>query len=148
NLLVDFPGDERADYEQTLELIPLLYHLHPPSGVSPVLFDRFSPFFNAPADYGISNCRPLDSYTLAFPEFAQLEKLAYHFRGDYRSACREFPELLPRLKNEVDAWKAAWTDPNTPPPVLDITPLDRDNYLLLDTRGLSRPTMRFLTKEQ
>jgi ribosomal peptide maturation radical SAM protein 1 len=141
NLLIDIPGDARADYEQTLELMPLLHHLHPPSCISSVIIDRFSPYFNAPADYDIRNCRPLDAYALAFPKRAQLEKIAYHFKGDYHSACRDFPELLPRLKAEVDAWKAAWATPKTAPPVLDITPLDEENYLLLDTRGLSRPML-------
>jgi ribosomal peptide maturation radical SAM protein 1 len=148
NMLVDLPGDERADYEQTLKLIPLLRHLHPPSGEGPVLLDRFSPYFNAPDSYGISNVRPLESYALAFPESAPLEKLAYHFKGDYQNAYREFPELAPRLRSEIAAWRGAWRDPTTPPPLLDLTPLNESNYLLLDTRGLPWPMMRLLTKDQ
>jgi hypothetical protein len=148
NLLVDFPGDEHEDYEQTLELIPLLRHLHPPSGISPIVIDRFSPYFDAPEHYGISNCRPVDGYALAFPECAPLEQLAYHFAGDFRSACRESPGLLYRVKCEVEAWKAAWTDPQTTPPQLEITSLGSDIYLLLDTRGLPRPEIRLLRKEE
>jgi ribosomal peptide maturation radical SAM protein 1 len=148
NLLADFPGDEHEDYEQTLKIIPLLRHLHPPSGVNSIVIDRFSPYFDAPDRYGISNCRPVDGYAFAFPESAPLEQLAYHFTGDFRSACRESPELLSDLKREVEAWKAAWTDPKTLPPQLEITPLGNDTYLLLDTRGLPQPEIRFLRKEE
>src|SRR5262249_52378449 len=45
NLLAGFPGEDPADYARQAELVPLLTHLPPPSGLSLIRLDRFSPLF-------------------------------------------------------------------------------------------------------
>lgn len=54
NLLVGFPGEGEEIYRRYLEILPLLFHLPPPSGVYPVRFDRFSPYHNHPEAYARS----------------------------------------------------------------------------------------------
>jgi ribosomal peptide maturation radical SAM protein 1 len=149
NLLYDFPGDEQADYGSTLALLPLLRHLNPPAGLYPISIDRFSPYFTKPSEYGIANLRPLDGYSWVFPDGADLRRLAYHFQGDYASAHRADPDLLPRFEQAVKTWQGAWNNAGSPPPVLEIGPLDDDHYLLIDTRGLAGTSMlQFLTVAQ
>ena len=67
NLLCEFPGDQRQDYDATLALLPLIHHLSPPTGVYPVSIDRFSPYFNHPAAYGISHLEPERGYAWTSP---------------------------------------------------------------------------------
>jgi ribosomal peptide maturation radical SAM protein 1 len=149
NLLYDFPGDERGDYDSTLALFPLIRHLNPPTGLYPISIDRFSPYFTRSSEYGIANLRPLDGYSWVFPTGADLRKLAYHFQGDYASAHRVDPDLLPKLNYGVETWQLAWNNPESPPPVLNIGPLNEDHYLLIDTRGLAGTSMlQFLTPVQ
>ena len=149
NLLYAFPGDQAADYEQTLALIPLLRHLNPPSGLSFLSIDRFSPYFDFPERYGINNVRPMQSYSSVLPAGANIEKLAYHFLGDYGAGSRENPELMERLQAEVDHWMSLWNMEEEALPALAVTSLSEDTFLLMDTRGLEETEeIQFLDRDQ
>jgi len=95
NVLADFPGDSETSYSEMIELMPLLHHLAPPTGVSTVSIDRFSPYHNEPEAHGIENLKPIGVYSELFPG-ADTSRLAYHFEGDYQSAARRRPDLLNR----------------------------------------------------
>ena len=149
NLLYGFPGDGVEDYEQTLALVPLLRHLQPPSGLSHLSLDRFSPYFDFPERYGITNLRPMDGYASTLPACAVVEQLAYHFVGDYGCAARRAPELIERLSAEVDRWMSLWAVDEEALPALAITPMSEDTFFLLDTRGLEETEqIQFLDREQ
>ena len=51
NLLVGFPGEGAEVYEKYLQDLPLLRHLPPPSGVLPVRYDRYSPYYVKAKEY-------------------------------------------------------------------------------------------------
>jgi ribosomal peptide maturation radical SAM protein 1 len=149
NLLYAFPGDHIEDYEQTLALVPLLRHLSPPGGLSHLSIDRFSPYFSSPGRYGITNVRPMTGYNSVLPAAAEVDKIAYHFVGDYQSASRENPELIERLKNEVDCWMSLWSKEDEALPALALTPLSSDSFLLFDSRGLDGcDQIQFIDREQ
>lgn len=149
NLLYAFPGDRIEDYEQTLALLPLLHHLEPPDGPFHLSVDRFSPYFFAPEKYGVTNIRPMESYHSVLPVDADVQKIAYHFVADYTSAAREHSHLIERIKEEVEAWRHSWEGQDSQPPVLAISPLSSENYLLLDTRGIPGTLeVQFLTRDQ
>jgi ribosomal peptide maturation radical SAM protein 1 len=149
NLLYGFPGDRAADYEQTLTLAPLLRHLDPPGGLSQLSIDRFSPYFDQPARYGIINRRPMEGYAAVLPEHAEAAKVAYHFSADYPSESREAPELIARLEHEVRGWVALWASDEAALPALALTSLTDSDFLLIDTRGLpDTEQVQFLTREQ
>lgn len=149
NLLYAFPGDHAEDYEQTLALVPLLRHLNPPGGLSFLSIDRFSPYFDFPERYGITNVRPMQGYFSVLPPTADVNKLAYHFVGDYCSGSREMPELMKRLETEVDQWMALWNMEEEAFPALAVTSLSDDTFLLMDTRGLEETEeIQFLDRDQ
>jgi ribosomal peptide maturation radical SAM protein 1 len=149
NLLYAFPSDQLDDYKQTLALVPLLRHLNPPAGLSYLSIDRFSPYFDFPERYGVTNVRPMSGYAAVLPPHADVTKVAYHFIGDYRSASRETPELIERIKAEVEYWMALWRAKDEALPALAITSLSDDTFLLFDTRGLDgTEQIQFLTREQ
>jgi ribosomal peptide maturation radical SAM protein 1 len=149
NLLADFPGDTIDDYSPTLALLPLLHHLHPPNGVSRLSIDRFSPYFDEPARFGITAVEPVPAYRDAFPPGTDLHRLAYHFTGQFHSSCRDDPTIIARLQDGVVAWRAAWLQPDQPPPVLHVTPLGDNAFLLIDSRGIEGcPEFRVLDRAQ
>jgi ribosomal peptide maturation radical SAM protein 1 len=148
NLLTEIPGDAASDFEWMLRVIPLLHHLEPPSGASPLSIDRFSPYFEDPVHYGIARPRPWPAYRDIFPTDANVADLAYHFEGDYRSGSRESPQLLTALDAAVAHWRRPWQSTGQPLPALMIAALDSDNFCLLDTRVEGRSRVRFLKLDQ
>jgi ribosomal peptide maturation radical SAM protein 1 len=148
NLLYDFPGDEREDYDSTLRLLPLIHHLTPPAALCKLSIDRFSPYFNEPQMFGITGMKPMPGYDWSFPHSADLSSLAYHFVGDYVSAHRSNPDLLVSMERAHQEWFHLWTG-SSAPPMLSLTPVDDHHYLLMDTRGLEDTEgLQFLTEEQ
>lgn len=84
NMLYGFPEETAEDYETTAALIPALWHLDPPTGYGPIRIDRFSPYHDRPADYGMINLRPMAPFTFLYPFDAKsLSKIAYYFDFDY-----------------------------------------------------------------
>jgi magnesium-protoporphyrin IX monomethyl ester (oxidative) cyclase len=110
NLLVGFPGEPGSVYEKYLEELPSLVHLPPPIGVSPVRFDRYSPYFTRAAEYGLA-LKPFDFYGLTYPfEECCLDDLAYYFYDDRLDSdyITDMLEWIDELRIVVQAWKAAW----------------------------------------
>lgn len=52
NILFENPGDRAEQYQQIVELIPRLYHLPPPGGVTRALLTRFAPMSQQPERFG------------------------------------------------------------------------------------------------
>lgn len=135
NLLVGFPGEEVEVYEKYERDLPLLTHLQPPSGVFPVRFDRFSPYFTAAAEFGLE-LEPYDFYGMLYPfPDEEMTNLAYYFanrnyRADYLSGLARW---LPRLEATVAAWRARWRG-DEPPPRLELCRRG-DEPWVYDSRG-------------
>jgi ribosomal peptide maturation radical SAM protein 1 len=112
NLLVGFPGETAEVYATYQEILPDLFHLPPPSGVFPVRFDRFSPYFTAAKEYGL-DLKPFDFYELCYPfPEAALMNMAYYFQ-DTNYAATYLGALggaISGLRASVEHWRAAWSD--------------------------------------
>lgn len=148
NLLTSFPGDRREDYEETLSLIPLIHHLSPPTSVYALSLDRFSPYVNDPAAYGISGLEPVPNYSCVFPPHADLDSLAYHFTGEYACAHSSHPELTALLGRAYHAWRDSWKA-GSPAPSLSVTAGSDGYYTLMDTRGVEGTDMfQFLNEDE
>ncbi len=110
NLLVGFPGEDEDVYRKYVDSIPLLTHLHPPSGAYPVRFDRFSPYHSQADRYGL-RLRPLDFYSLIYPwETSDLTELAYYF-SDHNLAAEYFITMvkwLGKIRARVAQWQKLW----------------------------------------
>jgi len=135
NLLAGFPGDLREDYEEMSAVIDCITHLQPPDDFGFVRFDRFSPYFNNPEKYGIKNLRPANTYFDLFPEHTNFEHLAYYFEGDYECGAFEASEVVRDLAGKVEIWIRRWRAKSKP--ILSIIHMVGDQFVLVDTRGLS-----------
>lgn len=110
NLLIGFPGEDEAVYRKYLRDIPLLAHLGPPSGVYPVRFDRFSPYFSDAASYGLE-LAPSEHYGFIYPvDQEALAGLAYHFvdRARTREHAARLAWWAGRLGEAVRVWRDQW----------------------------------------
>jgi ribosomal peptide maturation radical SAM protein 1 len=85
NLLYGFPGEEPADYRGIAPLLGSIAHLDPPTAFGPIRLDRFSPYHEDPAAFGMLNVRAMAPYPFLYP-FAspdELLRIAYYFEFDY-----------------------------------------------------------------
>ncbi len=147
NILYGFPGDLACDYDSMLSFLPKLRHLNPPAGVFPICIERFSPYFEHPQEYGITNLRPAEAYSTILPQQARSEKICSQFQADFASASLEDETIPAKLWQLVADWHQPWQ--NAQPPILELTELDEDTFVLVDTRGLDDTSkISFLNRRQ
>ncbi len=84
NYLYGFPGEPADEYRAMADLVPSLVHLAAPLAVGRVRLDRFSPYFENPAENGMTNVRPNRAFSYVYPFGPEvLQNLAYYFEYDY-----------------------------------------------------------------
>jgi hypothetical protein len=148
NLLIGFPGEASSTYEKYLVDLPKLFHLPPPSGVFPVRFDRYSPYFVKQNEYGLI-LSPYDYYFLVYPyEEKTMSSLAYHFVDKNYGAdyIRDAAKWLKRLTNIVDLWKSRYAD-DSRTPELSLC-LEGGHWHVHDSRKISNSVNYNLTDIQ
>jgi ribosomal peptide maturation radical SAM protein 1 len=116
NLLVGFPGEGEDVFAKYVEDLPRLVHLEPPSGVYPIRFDRFSPYFVQAAHYGLE-LQPLDLYRFTYPwSDDALANVAYYF-ADRNVAAPYFAAMakwIGRLRRAQTLWRERWNGGEPP----------------------------------
>jgi ribosomal peptide maturation radical SAM protein 1 len=105
NILRGFPGETAEDYATQAAAVPHLAHLQPPSGVTRVWLERFSPLFTDPDGFAMAWRAPERSYRYVYPSTVDLDRVAYFF--EYELA-EELPaDAYTALTKAVDDWLAA-----------------------------------------
>ena len=109
NLLYGFPGEDPGSYARTAALLPKLRHLQPPANAGRVFADRFSPYFQNPASFGVT-LEPVRAYQLIYPfEDASIRELAYHFH--IRSEILQRSDAsVTEMREQQRFWCANWLD--------------------------------------
>jgi bacteriocin maturation radical SAM protein 1 len=135
NLLVGFPGEGEDVYARYLEVLPLLHHLYPPTGVYPVRFDRYSPYYDEAKKYGL-DLHPLAYYTMVYPfDQADLRDLAYYFADENINApyFMMMAKWIGKLRVKASNWFARWHNPGGgPAPRLFFKP---NSTIVFDSRS-------------
>jgi hypothetical protein len=108
NILYGFPGEALRDYEEQTALIKFLTHLQPPTVVTRLWLERFSPLFNA----AMSERRPTESYSYVYPSTVDLSKAAYFFEGELFGTVLDAD--VDELVEEVNSWRDAWRTADKP----------------------------------
>ena len=105
NLLWGFPGEPPGEHERMARLVPLLAHLAPPTDVSGLRLDRFSPAFEEAESLGFLDVAPLPSYAALYPLPAErVANLSYSFAFRARDRERVLASVAPLLR-EVARWR-------------------------------------------
>lgn len=104
NIIYGFPGEPEPEYARMTELVESLRHLQSPM-MSPLVLERFSPYHERPASYGLEMLGPLPWYRMVYGlDEAALGSLAYAF--EHRHADRRDPERYAApLRAAVDRWR-------------------------------------------
>lgn len=134
NLLCGIPGESDCWYAEMAKWLPSIFHLQPPTGVSRVRYDRFSPYHMRPRDFGLT-LEPSRAYSYVYPLPKEaLMRLAYSFEdsGHPRHMHRGLSDEpgQKELQDMVRQWNDVWRHSR---PVLQV--YDEDNRLhFFDTR--------------
>jgi ribosomal peptide maturation radical SAM protein 1 len=140
NLLVGVLGERDEWYAEPTRWLPLLTHLPAPDYVGPVIYERFSPYFDEAEAFGL-RLRPMADYAVAFPlAEAELFDLANAFEPDgqsYEAQMQDAMAARPHLRAFVDGvatWQALQRS-HYPP---QLVAHDRGDHLeLKDTRPIA-----------
>jgi ribosomal peptide maturation radical SAM protein 1 len=109
NILYGFPGEEPRHYEHYPRLLRTLLHLRPPSGLTPVVFERFSPYYFDREKFKLT-IHPVPDYAMLYPPHVDIEKIAYYFEGDWEDHVGS-PESYIRPVIEIqESWQRFWQD--------------------------------------
>ncbi len=136
NILAGIPGESASEYDKMANMVPLLMHLPPPMTCVPVRLDRFSPFFQRPADFGLIRIRPAPAYFYVYPlGRRELAKLAYFFDFDYLDG-RNPMSYIDSLQRAVRRWCNLRLGDRGLRPVLDAT-LNNGTIDISDTRDIA-----------
>ena len=114
NILYGFPGDLAHEYDSMLNILPKLKHLNPPSGVFSVCIERFSPYFERPQEYGITNLRPAQAYATFLPQRADIGKIGSQFEADFSAESLLDETVAAELWRLVIDWHQPWRACNLP----------------------------------
>jgi ribosomal peptide maturation radical SAM protein 1 len=80
NILLGFPGETNEDYRRQIDLIPSLFHLHPPEATGKFWLQRFSPYYTKPHEYGVRIIGPWAAYEYVYDaRQVDVKKIAYDF---------------------------------------------------------------------
>jgi ribosomal peptide maturation radical SAM protein 1 len=114
NLLWGFPGETEEDYREQATVIPHLFHLPPPVGVSRIWLERFSPLFTEHDEFRLRYRTPERSYRYVYPGDVDLERVAYFFDYDLDDGWPD--STYAAVRRAVADWSGAWRADH--PPVL------------------------------
>ncbi len=134
NMLSGIPGESDDWYAKIADWLPSIFHLQPPTGVSRVRYDRFSPYHMRPKDFDLT-LQPSRTYPYVYPLGQEsLMRLAYSFEDNKRPrhmhrALSDEPGQQ-RLQDVVVYWNELW---RTSKPVLEVHD-DGDRLHFFDTR--------------
>lgn len=106
NLLCGFPGESPEDYSTLAATLRLLFHLRPPEVITPIQFERFSPYHYKSAEYGLElKADPV--YGQFFPSSrVNLDRLAYFFTNTGSSKTHESSLYTQDAVQTLADWKA------------------------------------------
>jgi ribosomal peptide maturation radical SAM protein 1 len=100
------PGEPPEEYARMAQRLPSLTHLAPPMQLVRLVLDRFSPYHERPAEFGLEVIGPLSYHRFIYPADEQtLSDLAYSF--EYRYSDGRDPEVyVEPLRPVIDGWQA------------------------------------------
>ena len=147
--LYDVPGEDPSWYRRAAELIPLITHLQPPIMLSPVRFNRFSPYHDQPERFGL-DLRLLSCYQHIYPlPPEQMQSQAYYFEDRHRPEGERYngPRLssiegFSELQRAVTHWQTLYHQQRLPR--LEALSLPDGSLEIADTRPVARQPRRRL----
>ncbi len=106
NILYGFPGETEDDFLIQEKVLPHIFHLTPPGGISNIEMHRFSPNFDFSDEFGFKEVAPLRDYSYIYPNnIKNIEEIAYYFDYNKRYQ-RKFTAHIKKINSLISEWKA------------------------------------------
>lgn len=103
HLLTHVPGASEGMYLNQLHLADLIVHFDPPSAVTPIRLQRFSPLHTDPARFGIKGVRANKLFRHIFPSILlDCDEVSFFFDHDHSE---DDHPVFEALRKEVNRWK-------------------------------------------
>jgi ribosomal peptide maturation radical SAM protein 1 len=110
NILYGFPGERSEQYEELPHIFRLLSHLRPPVGISPVIFERFSPYHFEREKFKLK-LEPIPHYRMLYPEhLVDYNKIAYYYDGHWDDRVDDPQEYIRPTLEAYQEWLRYWRD--------------------------------------
>ena len=111
HLLHGFPGETAASYKETAKTVKKIGHLLPPQQCSPLMFVRYSYYWQNPEKYHLQLV-PVPGYAVAFPELHDyIRDAAFMFHhqaggsnSDYAVTQKKIAPVIKELAESVAQW--------------------------------------------
>lgn len=106
NLLTGFPGERAEDYQEQIDLLPLIEHFNPPMSHGPIVYVRNNEYVNNPEKYGIK-LRPSKGMYAMSPcneEYVRATATAYELLEPLVES-QELKEKRNEYFMKLDSWK-------------------------------------------
>ncbi|MEM0135757.1 MAG: RiPP maturation radical SAM C-methyltransferase [Thermoplasmatales archaeon] len=114
NILYGFPGENDDDFLIQERVIPYIFHLTPPGGISNIEMHRFSPNFDFRDEFGFKQVTPLKDYSYIYPNNIKgIEEIAYYFDYD-KHYQRAFTTHVGKINSLISEWKTKKRSTNPP----------------------------------
>lgn len=105
NILLGFPGETNEDYRRQIDLIPSLFHLHPPEATGKFWLERFSPYHTKAEQYGVRITAPGMAYEYVYDgRRVDLMKIAYDFEYELETWPVD-PQVYQELVAVIGEWQ-------------------------------------------
>ena len=143
NMLYCMPGEERIDYEKTIELIPVIQHLQPPTFASKIQFSRFARYGTSPEEFGLE-LGPSAAVRLSYKGNDDLiRNLGSELEltgGPFLETEKQNQDLYIRLHKAVNEWRSLFYSESCPHLVMSDSLF---GLMIFDTRPIA-PSPRII----
>jgi len=128
NLLFDIPGERENWYAETAGYLPLFFHFQPPHKLMPIIYQRFSYYFNHQSEYNLK-LEPNKGYEYIYPlDKKDMYNIAFNFIDANSLARRkrlfdsESDSPFKLFRNTINKWTKLWNKKNEYLPFIENKP--------------------------
>jgi len=106
SIIWGFPGETAEHVALQAALLPHVIHLQPPSGLTRIVVDRFSPHHHDRRRFPVRRLEPEASLRYIYPVGFDLERIAYSFDHEFEDDLPD--EAFEPLEAAGRRWQRAW----------------------------------------
>ena len=144
NMLFRIPGEQIEDYEEMISLMPLLYHLPPPTGYTEIVYERRGAYIANQESYGIKAV-PMAGYRYLYGDNEDIiDGLAMHYDDagkEEQRMCAETRHLYDPLADIITEWSTLFRRKESCHLLMEPS---GEHLVMTDTRPCRRMTICFL----
>ncbi len=151
NFIIDYPNEEKIDFDETQKTICLLQKYLEPPNISKYLVGYQSPIYNNPEKYNIKKLEPTVIDTIMYPKEVLDKNICFFYSFKRKKEIKENPwkQLINNWKNTYDQQKTLGLKRDTDLEKLVFYFIDGGNFIkIYDKRINDNAMIYILNKEE